>query len=371
MTKLYEERCRERGEEVNPHELKTFLQRHRTDTTRAHCCCSPCYCHDYDFIDETGMINNGRIANDNTDDVPEDDFCTYLWDYLSGMFWCCGCWCQCFGICALAQEEREVNRLTGNDESKIDYLTMQPYSEYYPAIVALRNNQNTNPWAHVRAISELSSKMLKNVAGVLILLLFFAVSEVDEAFTWENLIVLFMTLGQAFFIEYLVHWRWNLFDISFDSIIKYFASGFFLATPMAVIFESIVSTITGFVTLVIMSLVIASDNQLTKELSTNPKKGMEDFTVNHPEVFVLVQFVNAFCVAALVEELMKYFAYRMVVTPETITQRGQSSSSSSTSSSKSTGSAITVAVSLRGCGSDVTVTFNFAHLSHVLTHLRN
>jgi len=271
----------------------------------------------------------------------------------------------------LAQEEREVNRLTGNDESKIDYLTMQPYSEYYPAIVALRNNQNTNPWAHVRAISELSSKMLKNVAGVLILLLIFAVSEVDEAFTWENLIVLFMTLGQAFFIEYLVHWRWNLFDISFDSIIKYFASGFFLATPMAVIFESIVSTITGFVTLVIMSLVIASDNQLTKELSTNPKKGMEDFTVNHPEVFVLVQFVNAFCVAALVEELMKYFAYRMVVTPETITQRGQSSSSSSTSSSKSTGSAITVAVSLRGCGSDVTVTFNFAHLSHVLTHLRN
>jgi RsiW-degrading membrane proteinase PrsW (M82 family) len=93
---------------------------------------------------------------------------------------------------------------------------------------------------------------------------------------------------------------------------------------------------------------------------------MEDFTVNHPEVFVLVQFVNAFCVAALVEELMKYFAYRMVVTPETITQRGQSSSSSSTSSSKSTGSAITVAVSLRGCGCDVTITFNFVLIHFVI-----
>ena len=347
MTKLYEERCRERGEEVvNPRELQTFLRRQNPDTTGAHCCWSLCYRHDYDFIDETGLINNGRIGSDNNDNVPEDDFCTYLWDYLSGIFWCCGgCWCQCFGICALAQEEREVNRLTGNEEPKIDYLTMQPYTEYYPAIVNLRNNQNASPWAHMRALSELSSKMLKNVGGVLILLLIFAMSDVDKAFSWENLGVLLMTLGQAFFIEYLVHWRWNLFDLSFDSVVKYFASGFFLATPMAVIFESIVSTITGFATLVIMSLVIASDNELAKELSTNPKKGMEDFTVNHPEVFVLVQFVNAFCVAALVEELMKHFSYRMVVTPETITQRGQSSSSMS--SIQSTGSAITVAVSLR------------------------
>lgn len=341
ITKLYEERCRERGEEVNPQELKLFLQRQNLDTSRAHCCWSCCYKHDYDFIDETGTIHYGRNLDDN--DQRENDFCTYLWDCLSGMFWCCGCWCQCFGICALAQEEREVNRLTEDEVSNIDYLTMQPYSEYYPPIEQLRDNQIKSPWAHICAISELSSKLLKNVAAVLVVLLIFALSEVDETFNWENLVVLLMTLGQAFFIEYLVHWKWNLFDLSFDSVVKYFASGFFLATPMAVIFESIVSTVTGFVTLILQSIVIASDNELENELTTDPKKGMKDFAVNHPEVFILVQFVNAFCVAAFVEEIMKYFSYRMVVTPDTITSRSRSSLSSARSS-KSTGSAVTVAM---------------------------
>jgi hypothetical protein len=221
MTKLYEERSRELGEEVDARQLQSFIERHNLDTMRAHCCWSFCYAHDDDFIDETGAIHRQCHMEDD-DDLPYEDFCTRLWSCLSGMFWCCGCWCQCFGICALAQEEREINRLTNNEEQKIDYLTFQPYSEYYPTIKYLRENQIKSPRRHFGAVSELSSNIIKHVAVVLVVLLVVALSNIESTFTWENLVVLLLTLGQAFFIEYIVHWRWNLFDLSLDSVVKYF-----------------------------------------------------------------------------------------------------------------------------------------------------
>ena len=70
----------------------------------------------------------------------------------------------------MAQEEREVNRLTGNEAQKIDYLTFQPYTEYYPSIQTLQEAQDNSPLKHVRAISSLSSKLLKNMAAVLLIL---------------------------------------------------------------------------------------------------------------------------------------------------------------------------------------------------------
>jgi len=57
MTKLYEERARDRGEEVDPVRLQRFLSHHSLDINRAHGCWSFCYNHDYDFVDEsTGLI---------------------------------------------------------------------------------------------------------------------------------------------------------------------------------------------------------------------------------------------------------------------------------------------------------------------------
>jgi hypothetical protein len=112
--------------------------------------------------------------------------------------------------------------LTRYEQQEIDYITFQPYSEYFPSIQYLRENQIKSPWGHLQATSELSRKILRNVAGVLILLILFALSDIDSNFTWENMIVVLLTLGQAFFIEYLVHWRWNRFNLSFDSVAKYF-----------------------------------------------------------------------------------------------------------------------------------------------------
>ncbi|KAL7532943.1 hypothetical protein ACHAXR_004943 [Thalassiosira sp. AJA248-18] len=354
MTKLFEERSRDRGEEVDPLQLQLFLSRHNLDTTRAHCCWSFCYTHDHDFFDQSGVVNRDGVEEDA---VPEEDLCTRLWGCLSNTFWCCGCWCQCCGCCALAQEEREVNRLTGNEEHKIDYLTFQPYSEYYPSVQQLQENRSKNPLKHIRAISDLSSKLLKNVAAVLLALILFALSDIDANFTWENMLVLLLTLGQAFFIEYLVHWRWNLFDLSFDSVIKYFACGFLLTTPMAVIFEMMVSTLASIVIFIVATVVIVSDSELEHDLATDHEKGMKELAVDHPVLFVFMNFLNAFLVAALVEETVKYYGYRMVVTPDLLPQGRLAQSPTSDGdeelepldrgtekNAKSTGAGITVAM---------------------------
>ena len=76
------------------------------------------------------------------------------------------------------------------------------------------------------ALSKLSVTLLKSLAYTLSVLLIFALSDVNQNFNWANMIVLFLTFGQAFFIEYLVHWKWCKFDLSFDSVIKIIACGF-------------------------------------------------------------------------------------------------------------------------------------------------
>jgi hypothetical protein len=71
---------------------------------------------------------------------------------------------QCCGICAIGQEEREVNRMVSAEERLIDYITFQPYDSYYPGIVALRSNGNRSLTDHFKAVSTLSTKLLKALA---------------------------------------------------------------------------------------------------------------------------------------------------------------------------------------------------------------
>merc|ERR1719223_1583704 len=117
---------------------------------------------------------------------------------------------------------------------------------------------------------------------VLLVLLIYALLDFDANFTWENMIVVIMTLGQAFFIEWLVHWRWNLFDLSFDSVVKYFACGFLLITPMAIVFEVIVSTLLGIVVFVMTTIILASDNVILNDLESNFKGGVKELSLKYP-----------------------------------------------------------------------------------------
>ncbi|KAK1736614.1 hypothetical protein QTG54_012636 [Skeletonema marinoi] len=316
MKKLYRERAEARGEAVvDPNQVTRYIHQHRLDVIRAHSSYSCCYAHDLPLDD-----------NNEFEDAVEEDSCSRFWDCLSKTFWnaCCGMWCQCCSACAIAQEEREIERLTGNTRSFVQ---------------------------HAKAISKLSVKLLKNLAAVLAILVLFALSDIDKNFTFANMIVLLLTLCQAFFLEYLIWWRWNKFDISFDSVIKFFACGFLLTTPMAMIFELVVSIITGLISMVAMIFILVEDSELLDKLQTDPKHAMKDLAVGHPALFIFSLFLNAFVIAALCEEMIKYFGYWMVVTPDLLPQKrsndannGNGENTPNTKSVRSTGSGITVAM---------------------------
>jgi hypothetical protein len=124
MKKLYEERAAERGDQVDSNRLNLFLGKNRGDMIAAHrsCCC---YGTDDIFFSDDGVASLANVQT-NQQEI-EEDFCTSLWKCLSNTFWasCCACWCQCCSICAVWQEEMEVNRLTENEEHTFDYVTFQ------------------------------------------------------------------------------------------------------------------------------------------------------------------------------------------------------------------------------------------------------
>ena len=301
VKRVYTKAEEDAGREVQPARLSAYLKSRDWEIFSAHrsCCC---YAHDDAGIDE-----------------PADeraDFCTMLWNAAARVCCCCQCWCQCCSICAIGQEEREVDRLTENRGHTMDYLTFQRFDEYYPAIQALNESRDGGFFdflPHWRATSELSRSLLKNVAGVLIILTLFALSNIDRNFTFGNMIVLVLTLAQAFGIELLVHWKWARFDLSFDSVVKYFSCGFFLTTPLAIVFELIVSMLTMVVTMIIMVFVFVGDDDLLQGMQDNPKKAMKEIAVEYQGIFVFNLFLQSFVIAALIEEMVKYFGYWMTV----------------------------------------------------------
>ena len=67
------------------------------------------------------------------------DLCSSIWG-LSKLF-CCGCfgcWIQCCGMCAVGQEDREMQLMLSKQELQIDYVTFEPYNHYFPKILSLR-----------------------------------------------------------------------------------------------------------------------------------------------------------------------------------------------------------------------------------------
>ena len=150
---------------------------------------------------------------------------------------------------------------------------------------------------------------------------------------------------------------------------------------MAVVFEMVVSILASVIVFVLAILVIGSDEKLANDLQTDPKQGMKELVVNYPALFIIMEFLQAFCVAALVEEMVKYFGYRMVETPDLLSNRGRSgptsrngnydavepAAESSAKSLKSTGAGITVAVSC--LLNDALMVVICPYLTHVCANL--
>ena len=219
-----------------------------------------------------------------------------LWDYTCPAIWC-GHQLQFCGICAVAQEAREVeSAILPAAYRRIDYISMQPISHYYPAIYKKRHGgarqrdgsaRVFRGWAtssrdsrhggspvmedtslqrladqdSLHGSEDLPSVPLSNLSWQLIQ---FAATVTVFVFLWS-------LLG-TFFLKYALNLPvpdWKIFDLkdftvflavgvqalvlttilsylcnhpcpanlSLDAMIKFFAAGFCLSTVLAVVWE--------------------------------------------------------------------------------------------------------------------------------------
>jgi len=95
----------------------------------------------------------------------ELDFCSLASICGSKLFcgFLCGCWFQCCGVCALAQEGRQVTKLVSAERRMVDYVTFERYYEYYERIKKLRLDKDRSIFNHYQALSKLSRMLLKTL----------------------------------------------------------------------------------------------------------------------------------------------------------------------------------------------------------------
>jgi RsiW-degrading membrane proteinase PrsW (M82 family) len=220
----------------------------------------------------------------------------------------------------------------------VDYITMQPMMSYYPGIYRARHGEDEEPnsWWWDR-LSRFSKWVVGSCLGFLILL--FVWSFFSSRFSQANYLVFCATLFQAYALLSIVHWNHNR-DISTDALIKLFASGFCLSTTIAVFFELVVGLTIRLVMSILMAMsgidVIESNGftlaspgfgnfwnamQETGEGSASYHDYLHVFGRDHPFVYTIYLFINAFLLAATIEELSKYFGFRMVEHPDFLSRR--------------------------------------------------
>ena len=94
MRELY--RRRHAVDDMDEAQVQEYLRLNHRDTALSTAVCS-CYPKD----------NGDTLSSSN-----QPDLCTCLWKTLAALCCgaCCNCWCQCFGLCAIAQQDREIRR---------------------------------------------------------------------------------------------------------------------------------------------------------------------------------------------------------------------------------------------------------------------
>ena len=322
-----------------------YLGQTRWDFAAAH----PCFC---------GCYSEDRLVSQiiREDDSTERNVCTRLWEWFCPP--CCGMHFQCCGVCALAQEGREMETaLLPRSYLRVDYITMQPYADYYPAIYRARHratsdeNDGSTEQGHSSSprLSRLSVQLLQVLTTLTFFLIIWTLTgrifwdHVTQAnipawrlFQWPDMLVFCITwihaVGLLTLFVYLVN-RPKASEVSLDALIKFFASGFCLSTSLAVFWEVSLGIIVKM--FVSLSLALAgvdiSDRPGTQmkhlndmgQAVTNNGNGdfLETFGKDHPVFYTLYLFVASFFLAAFVEEMCKYFGYRMVEHPDFLSRR--------------------------------------------------
>jgi hypothetical protein len=231
---------------------------------------------------------------------------------------CCGvickCWFQCLSVCSLAQEGREMRLLLPPRFQRIDYITHQPFSEYQKDVNDLRRGwlgktrRKAGIMPHFYALSRLSRYILLGFTGVLTVILLTLLINPRASFSLPDAIVLLATFGQSFLVLYVVHWIFHKSDLSLDAVIKFFATGFLIATPTAFFFEGLIVNCILVVSYSFYSLLVWIQGD-----------DFVNFVITYWRfIWIFGELINAYLVAAVTEELCKYYSFRAVEHPDLI-----------------------------------------------------
>jgi hypothetical protein len=231
---------------------------------------------------------------------------------------CCGmackCWFQCLSICALAQEAREIRLLLPPRYQRVDYITHQPFHEYQKAVNDLRRGWlgktrgKGGIMPHFDALSRLARYILALFTFSLVAITATLLFNPMAAFSWQDAVVLAATFLQSFLVLFIVHWIFHKSDLSLDAVIKFFAAGFLIAVPTAFFFE-------GFLVNIIL-IAAWSMYELSAAIVGDV---FIDWVFDHWRlIWILGELVNAYIVAAVTEEVCKYYTFRCVEHPDLI-----------------------------------------------------
>jgi hypothetical protein len=229
---------------------------------------------------------------------------------------CCGklgkCWCQAFSICALAQEARETRLLVPPSMQRVDLITHQPFHEYARDVNNVRRRymeHASRSWMqHYAALSHLSRYILVGFVVVTALVVLTMLVHPASWFTWADALVLIATFTQSFLVLMVVFGIFHRSDLSFDAVVKFFAVGFCICVPVGVVFEGIMMN--GLMTMFYICYYFFS-----LILGQNFDYWVQD---NRVIFWLTGELVGAYLVAALVEELCKYYGFRFVEHPDLI-----------------------------------------------------
>ena len=264
----------------------------------------------------------GCYTQDKTEDhsdVKPKDLMGCLWNFYTQL--CCGKLCRCYlqvcGMCGIAQEARELESIMPSHRRRIDYITMQSWSQYYPAILKARAAQELSV-----NLSQLSIYLLQ--AWVMFFVVLVGVT-VWLKFSYGHVLVCLGVFLHAFFVMGMVHWIWHKHHVSLDWIIKAFSCGFFLCSTLAICWETIIGMMFRLIMdimLAISGIEVAVDTdgyqhsfRLTGGFATASAERsdyLKVFGQDHPFVYAVYLAFAAFCLAALIEELVRYLGYAMV-----------------------------------------------------------
>ena len=307
-------------EDYNDNDDHYLLGQTRGDIRCAHALCG-CYATDRprDFV---------------FDADEEITFCTRIFDCFTNV--CCRKMCGMHlvfcGFCAAAQEGRQLEAMVRPEMLRIDYITMQPMMEYYPAIYEARHSDERPKNFWFNRLSSFSRWTVINTVSCLVLLFLWSLLSrgLNHSFGPMNYLVFCLTLLQAFILLALVY-RKHTKDVSIDALIKMFAAGFCLSTTLGVFYELVLGIIVRMTMALLMAISgvdVATDNGYTM---TEPgfssvwtsgaevnyggveyRSYLQAYGNDHPIIFTLYLMVTSFILAAMVEEICKYFGFRMV-----------------------------------------------------------